>query len=516
MPARGRSAPGGSPVGPIDPATATSRPLTSRASRANLTPALTICSNWSSSPRAASLSGLAPNVLVSITSAPGGDEGQVQAQHLLGREQVGVLRAAGPRHGRRQQRAHAPVGHQRLLSEAIQRHWRCHRRSVGGRLGSLLSLDDGRASATRTGSAGPAVEPAVAADHRATPTPAWRCWPEAFTSQYGRARSWAWSGPSGCGKSTLLHLVAGLEQPLPADTPARLPARSCRRTTCCCPGATRWKRLPRARERRRRPPPRARRARPLFARLGLDEFRDSAHLGAVGRHAAADRLCPHPAGREAAAPARRAVRRAGRDHAGGTAGLADRGAGRRAAHRCWSPTTSRRRCSCATAWLVMSRRPAGSCSSSRRATARRTGGGDRLAAFLRPGRGCWRRCGETGRRGTWAGCWCWPALIAAWQAYVRLRDVPQYVLPAPSDDRPDAVGRARPAGVGGGVTAREMVAGFAVGARLRARGGGRPARLGDRAAGGLSAPGRLPERARGRDRADPRDLPRLRPGAEAR
>jgi putative hydroxymethylpyrimidine transport system permease protein len=54
------------------------------------------------------------------------------------------------------------------------------------------------------------------------------------------------------------------------------------------------------------------------------------------------------------------------------------------------------------------------------------------------------------------------ALVAAWQAYVRLRGVPQYVLPAPTDvartlwDERGALASAA------GVTAREMLAGFAL------------------------------------------------------
>jgi putative hydroxymethylpyrimidine transport system permease protein len=54
------------------------------------------------------------------------------------------------------------------------------------------------------------------------------------------------------------------------------------------------------------------------------------------------------------------------------------------------------------------------------------------------------------------------ALVAGWQAYVRLRGVPQYVLPAPTDvartlwDERGTLARAA------WVTAREMLAGFAV------------------------------------------------------
>jgi hypothetical protein len=51
---------------------------------------------------------------------PGGDEGQVQPQHLLGRQQIRVFRAARAGHGRRQQRAHATVADQRPIAESLE------------------------------------------------------------------------------------------------------------------------------------------------------------------------------------------------------------------------------------------------------------------------------------------------------------------------------------------------------------------------------------------------------------
>ena len=54
------------------------------------------------------------------------------------------------------------------------------------------------------------------------------------------------------------------------------------------------------------------------------------------------------------------------------------------------------------------------------------------------------------------------ALIAAWQAYVRLRGVPQYVLPAPTDVARTLWDERGPLASAAGVTAREMLAGFAV------------------------------------------------------
>jgi len=54
------------------------------------------------------------------------------------------------------------------------------------------------------------------------------------------------------------------------------------------------------------------------------------------------------------------------------------------------------------------------------------------------------------------------ALVAAWQAYVRLRGVPQYVLPAPTDVGRTLWDERGPLASAAGVTAREMLAGFAL------------------------------------------------------
>ena len=54
------------------------------------------------------------------------------------------------------------------------------------------------------------------------------------------------------------------------------------------------------------------------------------------------------------------------------------------------------------------------------------------------------------------------ALVAAWQAYVRLRGVPQYVLPAPTDVARTLWDERGPLASAAGVTAREMLAGFAL------------------------------------------------------
>jgi len=53
-------------------------------------------------------------------------------------------------------------------------------------------------------------------------------------------------------------------------------------------------------------------------------------------------------------------------------------------------------------------------------------------------------------------------LIAAWQAYGRLRGVPQYVLPAPTDVARALWDERSPLASAAAVTAREMLAGFAV------------------------------------------------------
>ena len=64
------------------------------------------------------------------------------------------------------------------------------------------------------------------------------------------------------------------------------------------------------------------------------------------------------------------------------------------------------------------------------------------------------------RNGTWVLVLV--GLIAAWQAYVRLRGVPQYVLPAPTDVARALWDERGPLASAAGVTAREMLAGFAV------------------------------------------------------
>ena len=108
-----------SPSGPIAPPMKTSRPVSSRASRASFTPVELIRSSSSSRKCAASLRRFAPNVFVSISSAPALMKLDVERHDRLGRAQVRLLGRAQPRHRGRQKRAHAAVGDdRRALAEA--------------------------------------------------------------------------------------------------------------------------------------------------------------------------------------------------------------------------------------------------------------------------------------------------------------------------------------------------------------------------------------------------------------
>ena len=60
----------GAPSGPIEPATSASRPATSRASRASCAPRRASAPAWSARPSGASRTRFAPNVAVSMRSAP--------------------------------------------------------------------------------------------------------------------------------------------------------------------------------------------------------------------------------------------------------------------------------------------------------------------------------------------------------------------------------------------------------------------------------------------------------------
>ncbi len=151
-------------------------------------------------------------------------------------------------------------------------------------------------------------------------------------------------GPSGCGKSTLLELVGrarGTQRaagsPSPAGTDARRAARRLRlhaaaRAAAALAAGDRQRRARAAaggqlgarRAADGGTAVRAPRARRLRARLAR---------GALRRHAPARRLRPHPADRQGDAAARRALRRARRDHPRRPAELAARGARRRAADR---------------------------------------------------------------------------------------------------------------------------------------------------------------------------------------
>ena len=93
---------------------------------------------------------------------------------------------------------------------------------------------------------------------------------------------------------------------------------------------------------------------------------------------------------------------------------------------------------------------------------RRAGGGDRLGTVPRGAVAGAR--GAAMRRALRHLGWIavLAALIAAWQAYVRLRGVPQYVLPAPTDVARTLWDERGPLASAAAVTAREMLAGFAV------------------------------------------------------
>ena len=104
----------GAPSGPTDPATRTSRPLTSRASRAIWAPRRASRPAWSARPYGARRTRLAPNVAVSIRSAPAARYSRWIAPISSGRDRtssssVGALRDAA----REEQRAHRAVGQQR-------------------------------------------------------------------------------------------------------------------------------------------------------------------------------------------------------------------------------------------------------------------------------------------------------------------------------------------------------------------------------------------------------------------
>ena len=162
------------------------------------------------------------------------------------------------------------------------------------------------------------------------------------------------------GKSTLLSLVAGLDEPdagtisVGGETSAAGSLARCAlmpQRDCLLPWRTALDNACLALENRGVPRREARRrAAPLFARLGLagaEQLRPAKLSGGMRQRVAFLRTLL--ADKDGAA-ARRAVRRTRRDHARGAAGVAARRArGRAADGRCSSPTTSRRRCSSATA-----------------------------------------------------------------------------------------------------------------------------------------------------------------------
>ena len=127
-------------------------------------------------------------------------------------------------------------------------------------------------------------------------------------------------------------------------------ASTCLSATCCCPGCRAIDNAALAPRNRgaSRADARARGGAAVRA-LRARRLRARASGRAVRRNAPAGRVPAHAAGPQAGAAAGRAVRFARRDLPRRDAGVARRGAGRRArARRCSSPTTSRRRSTCAT------------------------------------------------------------------------------------------------------------------------------------------------------------------------
>ena len=108
------------------------------------------------------------------------------------------------------------------------------------------------------------------------------------------------------------------------------------------------------------------------------------------------------------------------------------------------------------------------------------------------------------------------AILAAWQAWVRLRGVPGVRAPRPHRHPGGAARRPQPARRGRRPHGRRDARRVRCGGRVRARLRRRPALLGDAAPGRLPAARGVAERAGGRRRAGARHLPRLRARAQGR
>ena len=187
------------------------------------------------------------------------------------------------------------------------------------------------------------------------------------------------------------------------------------------------------------------RAAPLFERFGLAGFEASRPERALRRHAPAGRLPAHAAGAQAGAAARRAVRLARRDLPRRDAGVARRGARRAAGdRRCWSPTTSRRRSTCATGWLVLSAppgdarwRPIVLAEPARDAAARggHLAGVHRARASARSRRspGARDEALAAARSRSSSPCSAIWELAARWDLIADALDIKPFLIPAPSD-----------------------------------------------------------------------------------
>src|SRR5215213_8783166 len=216
---------------------------------------------------------------------------------------------------------------------------------------------------------------------------------------------------------------------------------------------------------------RGRAVRPLRPR----RLRDEGAGGALRRDAPAGRLLAHAGLRQAGAGARRALRRARRDHAGGDAGVAGGGAARRPPHR--RPRHPRRR-----GGALPGRprdRPLRPPGADRRRAA------DTGAACHRPRRGRHRsrlrrrsRAGAAGAaRGLAVKRWLYPlallaALIGLWQIAASsgfMADVlglEEFLVPSPAEIAAELWERRSLLAENGWVTLVEIVLGFAISVAL--------------------------------------------------
>ena len=332
-------------------------------------------------------------------------------------------------------------------------------------------------------------------------------------------------GPSGCGKSTLLELARGLQEPRAASsrstgvTATRAARRAVRADAAARPAAAvalgARQRRAGARARRRWSEPSARRRRaPLFERFGLAGFERTPPYelsGGMRQRVAFLRtllagkpvlLLDEPFGSlDSITRARHA-------------GMAGRGAARRAAHG--RARDARRRGG------ALPLRPRARAVGAARQRAGRDRGGPAPAPAAARDRHLARlhRAQGAGAGGAWrelagAACRAGARDVGAWEVAARVGAVENYLLPAPSEVAPALVEDRGLLLPDAWVTAQEVLLGFALAVVVGLALAIAAAPLAAPAARPLPARGRLPGGAGDRDRADPRDLVRLRHGAEA-